>query len=466
MLVLARSSTAAQLDRIAHGCRAARSLQAAQHRSMRRELRWWYADDGSLVIRGRMAPEEGSVVVAALEAAMDTLLKSTAAGDGSGANDDRDRDDGVHHESDADSAHVDGAHSADSDNNDRDAPGLDGSRDVHATTTTDLHGVRPDRGTDSSAEGSSGPAHASTDAGSPGARRAGEETSCSSAVALRLHPRRRAALAADALVLLAETQLAHTPGFVNGGDKYRVIVHVDAASLAATTDAPEAGDSRLSLADQPRPNGLDDGPPLHPQTVRRLACEAAVVGLLRDVSGEILDVGDATRFPSAATARAVRIRDGGACAAPGCSTRHGLQIHHAKHWAHGGESRLRNLVLLCRFHHWLMHEGGFSVTPATTRGFRFSGPDGYPVPRSPALPGDRDDQDDHDDQGERDDKGGDRNGWNAARPAEHDRLAHADQSFGPNVLTPPWWNGDPLDLDYAVGVILDAQDRRRMRPAA
>lgn len=424
---------------------------------MRRELRWWYAEDGSLVIRGRMAPEEGGVVVAALKAAMDTLLRSTAVDDGSEAQPGSDSDEGVGRDDHDDHNHEDNDHDSDSGSGDS---GLD-EADAHATThPVGVRGGRPEP----SAEGSSGTARAGSRGETPGARDASDGTGCSSTVAVR-HPRRRAALAADALVLLAETQLMHTPGFVNGGDKYRVIVHVDAALLAATADSTAARDSRRSPADQQGRCGLDDGSRLHPETARRLACEAAVVGLLRDVTGEILDVGDATRFPSAATARAVRIRDDGICAAPGCVTRHGLQIHHAKHWAHGGESRLRNLVLLCRFHNWLMHEGGFTVTPAATGGFRFFGPDGSEVPRSPALPGDREDREGRDDR-------------DADRPAEHDRpgehdrvaeldrLADAGQSFGPDVLTPPWWNGDRLDLDYAVGVILDAQDHRRLRPAA
>jgi hypothetical protein len=32
-----------------------------------------------------------------------------------------------------------------------------------------------------------------------------------------------------------------------------------------------------------------------------------------------------------------------------------------KHWADGGETSLRNLVLLCRRHHRVVHEGGVRV---------------------------------------------------------------------------------------------------------
>jgi hypothetical protein len=38
-----------------------------------------------------------------------------------------------------------------------------------------------------------------------------------------------------------------------------------------------------------------------------------------------------------------------------------LTPHHIVHWARGGETTLLNLVMICPFHHHLIHEGGWSV---------------------------------------------------------------------------------------------------------
>ncbi|MEA2506856.1 MAG: hypothetical protein QOH48_1474 [Actinomycetota bacterium] len=58
--------------------------------------------------------------------------------------------------------------------------------------------------------------------------------------------------------------------------------------------------------------------------------------------------------------RELLFRDGG-CTFPGCGTRRFIAAHHIIHWAHGGATQLDNLVLLCSFHHKLVHEGGWRV---------------------------------------------------------------------------------------------------------
>jgi predicted restriction endonuclease len=60
----------------------------------------------------------------------------------------------------------------------------------------------------------------------------------------------------------------------------------------------------------------------------------------------------------------------------GCTCRRFVDAHHVQHWADGGETNLDNLVLLCRRHHRLVHEGGFGVHADGEGNFNFSYPDG------------------------------------------------------------------------------------------
>jgi hypothetical protein len=81
------------------------------------------------------------------------------------------------------------------------------------------------------------------------------------------------------------------------------------------------------------------------------------VRITEDDNGEPLNVGRKTRSIPPAMRRALNSRDQG-CVFPGCTHRKYVDGRHVHHWAEGGETKLGNLVSLCRFHDRQVHEGG------------------------------------------------------------------------------------------------------------
>ena len=189
---------------------------------------------------------------------------------------------------------------------------------------------------------------------------------------------------ADALALVAESALKGglEPGL--SGDRYQVVVHVSESEL----EDPE----RTATGEGPR---VPAGTPtegawlgrshirVSAETARRVACDAGKV-VMRQRSGEILSVGRKTRTIPPPIRRALEFRDQ-TCRFPGCTSRH-CDAHHIEHWADGGETKLSNLVLLCRRHHRLLHEGGFSIRMDDQRGVQFFDPRGRRLERSPVPP--------------------------------------------------------------------------------
>jgi hypothetical protein len=117
--------------------------------------------------------------------------------------------------------------------------------------------------------------------------------------------------------------------------------------------------STLSEADEPGRSELEDGTRISCETSRRLSCDAAVVRVTHGRNESVLDVGRRTRTISPALRRALEVRDRG-CRFPGCGRRF-TDAHHVRHWADGGPTSLSNCLLLCAFHHRLVHEGGWRV---------------------------------------------------------------------------------------------------------
>ena len=272
LLGIARAGTAVHVERIVRGWRymdrkAEAQESARQHAS--RALDVSHDNDGMVVIRGRLAPEVGALLLRALEAARETLYQQSRA----------------------------------------EARPTDSTQDVPT-----------------------------------------------------MEQQR-----ADALALVAETALHHGIDPGAPGERYQVVVHVDAAVLA---DSDQAGHSVL-----------EDGVRVPAGTSQRLACDASRVVMRHDKDGRVVEVGARTRTIPPALRRALQHRDHG-CRFPGCGLSFG-QGHHLRHWAHGGPTTLSNLALLCRRHHHAIHEEGYTVARGPDGTLQFRRPDGRPLPDVP-----------------------------------------------------------------------------------
>jgi 5-methylcytosine-specific restriction endonuclease McrA len=217
---------------------------------------------------------------------------------------------------------------------------------------------------------------------------------------------------ADALALVAETALHRGMELGAPGERYQVVVHVDAAVLAN--------------ADAPGQSVLEGGARVPAGTPQRLACDASRVVMRHDAEGRITEVGARTRTIPPALRRALQHRDKG-CRFPGCGLPFG-QGHHIRHSAHGGPTKLSNLAMLCRRHHRAVHEEGFQVERQDNGKLIFRRPDGRPLPDVPAAP--------------------------AVPAGPCDALRDQHDGLHINARTSmPGWQGERLDVGYAISVL-------------
>jgi hypothetical protein len=166
-------------------------------------------------------------------------------------------------------------------------------------------------------------------------------------------PQRRA----DALVAFAELYLASPSSSLNGlptlkgAERCQLIMHVRAGA-----------DHKVGTPVDTELNGRW----LLPNAARRMACDAGLLVVEEDAVGNVLNIGRRSRTIPPAMSRALAIRDGG-CQFSGCCETRYVEGHHIKHWADGGDTKLDNLVTLCRYHHRELHKGSFflSLKPET-----------------------------------------------------------------------------------------------------
>ncbi|MDP9223049.1 MAG: HNH endonuclease [Actinomycetota bacterium] len=168
---------------------------------------------------------------------------------------------------------------------------------------------------------------------------------------------------ADALVTLCTSGSTHAVG------RAAVVLSAELGHLAG--DGPGCG--------------IQGGPVLHPELARRLSCDCRLQVVLRDPGGRALGIGRSSRNAPEWLLRELMSRDGG-CSFPGCGTRRFIAAHHVVHWARGGATDIDNLVMVCSFHHKLVHEGGWQVRLRDGLEATWLRPDGRSYePRPPNL---------------------------------------------------------------------------------
>lgn len=176
---------------------------------------------------------------------------------------------------------------------------------------------------------------------------------------------------ASALVRMAEHYLAtgkNGSTHLKGGDRCQLLVHVNLN--AANINTQIEGGAALHF---------EDGGFLHPNLVRKLACDASLRAVGEDDAGNVISVGRKSRIIPRGMAMALKQRDQG-CQYPNCHQTRWTDAHHIKHWADGGETSLDNLITLCRFHHTSLHRGDYQIEQSNA-GTRFVSKHGFEIKR-------------------------------------------------------------------------------------
>ena len=102
------------------------------------------------------------------------------------------------------------------------------------------------------------------------------------------------------------------------------------------------------------------GDALSAATIRRLACDARILPMVLGSESQPLDVGTTVRLATGPMRKALVARDRGCvcCGAPPIY----CDAHHVVSWIDGGETKITNLVLLCKRCHRDLHAGHWDIT--------------------------------------------------------------------------------------------------------
>lgn len=244
----------------------------------------------------------------------------------------------------------------------------------------------------------------------------------------------REQLLADALMVLVSSFLATGRAEGTGTDDYRTVVFTDEDVIDPShphhcsdgTDCTAHGGGAFDSPRRQAPRAhFEGGAMLSAETIRRIWCDTTVLRVeLRD--GVIVEIEEPGRIISAALRRALGLRDG-QCRFPGCCAKR-VDAHHIRYRRHKGPTTLENLLSLCRFHHKLVHQGGYTIGGGGDGELRFYDPRGRQLHNRSDLA--------------------------ANNGADDLRQRHRDLGIdiGPDTIVGNYC-GDKLDMHYAVSVL-------------
>ncbi|RMB71942.1 HNH endonuclease [Rhodococcus sp. SBT000017] len=189
---------------------------------------------------------------------------------------------------------------------------------------------------------------------------------------------------ADAFGHILDQYLASSDRPIEGGERPHLNLHISLRDLTDLRDSADVDD----IADDENTRAADEsdaGPtadrgayrdlfgdgtsvgwlpwmgPLSRNTSRQLACDCVLTAIVMDENGSPINLARTARTVTAKQRKALTARDHG-CAFPGCGKPAAwTEGHHIWHWADGGPTDMNNLVLLCGFHHRLIHHSDWEV---------------------------------------------------------------------------------------------------------
>ncbi len=327
------------------------ALDAEAMRELARELYWFQDEDGMWIIHAKLPPEQGQLVMKALQAVARPLEEERKE---EWQAKQKARMQAVARKIlqrgavKADAVSEDGVQQVD--------PGVGAEGGASQGLHTEASTARVNRLCSETARGGSSPGETSENGVGEAVPDHLAYARAEEKISAEIFSQHMNQVRADALVAMVEHFLASGPEYkglqgLKGAERCQVVMHVDINTLREQRSGVCCTHGRAHFEDKPW---------LSPTTARRLSCDASLVTVLEDDAGKVLNVGRKSRIVPERIRRALRERDG-VCQYPGCQESEYVDAHHIQHWAEGGETRLDNLVTLCRFHHRQLHRGCFDV---------------------------------------------------------------------------------------------------------